>query len=190
MPSHILITESAPGMDRAISLCFARHGWTVTLRDTPAAGAAESLEHAITAAVGVPSAIQADIYDVAQVDRLFAAAHVAHGSLRVIVHNSVFALIKPPAGSTTEDFDRHFLREARGAFLLLQAAASYLAEAGAMLSKVAHPTGEILAFGRLRRLGPHRYRINAISPGGVGVADAPGRRWTDMRIMPASADAR
>lgn len=182
MPLHVLITGASRGIGRATALCFARHGWTVTINYARETEAAEALVKEIAATEGLARAVQADISDAVQVDSLFATAHAVHGPLHAVVHNAAFAIMKPHLDFTADDFDRLFALNARGSFLVLQAAARSVVEGGSIVQlssgAVRQPggggagvyaasksVGEVLALSLARELGPRGVRVNVVSPG-------------------------
>jgi 3-oxoacyl-[acyl-carrier protein] reductase len=181
-PSHVLITGASRGIGRATALCFARHGWAVTVNYAREQSAAAEVVREITALGATATAVQADLSVPADVEKLFTAAHAAHGPLHAVVHNAAFAIMKPLVDFTTDDFDRLFALNARGTFHVLQSAARHLADGGALVQlssgavrkpggggatvyAASKSVGEILALGLARDLGPRGIRVNVVSPG-------------------------
>ncbi len=182
-----LVTGASKGIGQAIAERLAARGTVVAVHyGGDHAGAAEVVKR-ITAAGGRARAFAADIADPAAVDALFDAVIAAFGRIDAVVNNAGIGLPPTPIAETdVADFDRVMTTNARGAFLMMRAAARRLPEDGRIVSiattisltgrpgfgaYVASKSAvEGLTRVLARELGPRRITVNAVAPGPVDTA--------------------
>ncbi|MGK5079692.1 SDR family oxidoreductase [Janthinobacterium sp. HLX7-2] len=87
MKEVILITGSSRGIGAATAVLAARQGYAVCINYVRDAQAAEALCARITASGGEAIAVQADVSDEADVERLFAEVDARLGTLTALVNN-------------------------------------------------------------------------------------------------------
>ena len=114
-----IVTGASGGIGRAVAL-----GWRVTGSPSSCnyagnAAPAEAAVAEIKAAGGEAVAVQADVADAADVERLFQETLGAFGGIDVVVNSAGIMPLWPIADGDVEAFDRVIATNLRGAFLVL-----------------------------------------------------------------------
>jgi 3-oxoacyl-[acyl-carrier protein] reductase len=117
-----LVTGGGRGIGRAIAQALAESGATVTVNYKGNAAAAEETVAAIAAAGGKAAAMQADVSDSADAERLIKATLEAHGKLDILVNNAGITRDGLLMRMKDEDFDAVLATNLRGVFLCTRAA--------------------------------------------------------------------
>ena len=131
-----IVTGASRGIGRAIALRLAREGYAVAVNYASRAPDAEAVVAEIEAAGGRAVAIQADVAQAADAQRLFDQAEAAFGAIDVLVNNA--GVIQP--GTTlladTDDalYERIFSINTRGTFHMLRLAATRLRHGGRIVN--------------------------------------------------------
>ena len=134
-----LVTGAGSGIGRAIAVALAAEGFEVVSSDIDldaAAAVAKQVEHHGVAGL----ALQADVGDVGEINRMVASVVGHFGKLDVIVNNAGVTRAADIMDLTEDDWDRIHRVNAKGVFFCLQAAARQMitqADAG-------HPGGRII----------------------------------------------
>lgn len=184
-----LVTGGARGIGAAIVRRLAAEGAHVALAYRGATAAAEALVAEVTAAGGRAFAVQADVSDSAEIARMFAACDAAFGaapSLDILVNNAGVGSDGQDASLKTgsEDlFDRMMAINARGPYLVTQAALPRLRAGGRVVNigsisgKVAQPFAagyamtkralQSLTFSTAAQVAKQGITCNLIAPGAV-----------------------
>ena len=145
-----------------------------------AASAQEAVD-AITAEGGVAVAIQADVSQPAEIERLFSETLAQFGKLDILVNNAGVATLLPLPDITEAEFDRVFALNAKGTLFCLRQAALRLADNGRVIniasSTVDFPTeGAYIYAGSkaavkkytqiaAQELGKRGITVNTVTPG-------------------------
>lgn len=177
-----LVTGGASGLGRAICLRFAAEGARVVAADIDRAGAEET---ARLAAGGV-SAVEADVRDRAQCQRMVADAVAALGGIDVFVANAGVARGGTVLDMAEQDWDDLMAVNLKGVFLSCQAAANRMVQQGGpgkiiIMSSLASERAApgMLAYAASKaavrqmarvmalELISHHINVNAIGPGVV-----------------------
>ncbi|HNP71216.1 MAG TPA: 3-oxoacyl-[acyl-carrier-protein] reductase [Kouleothrix sp.] len=117
-----LVTGGSRGIGRAIATTLAAAGATVVVNYKGNAAAADEVLQAIAAADGQASAIQADISQAAEVERLFKAVIERYGRLDILVNNAGITRDTLLLRMKEDDFDAVISTNLRGVFLCTKAA--------------------------------------------------------------------
>jgi 3-oxoacyl-[acyl-carrier protein] reductase len=117
-----LVTGASRGIGRAIAETLAGAGATVVVNYRGNAAAAADVVRAIEAREGQARAIQADVSDVADVERLFKETLDTYGRLDILVNNAGITRDTLLLRMKEADFDAVLNTNLRGVFLCTRAA--------------------------------------------------------------------
>jgi 3-oxoacyl-[acyl-carrier protein] reductase len=130
-----LVTGSAKGLGRAIALRFAERGANVAINYLRDDAAAQEVVRAVEGLGGHAVAIQGDVSQTAEIDRVFSQALAHFGRLDIVVANAGIEKVNIPVVDVTEaDFDLLFRVNTKGPFFVLQAAARHVADGGRIIN--------------------------------------------------------
>lgn len=181
-----LITGSSSGIGAGVAMAFARAGASSVVINYPSpdqAAAAEAVAEAVRALGAQALAVQADVSDETQVERLVAAALDAAGRIDILVNNAGIGHGEPVEDLPVATWDRVIGIHLRGTFLMTHAVlpgmyaagfgriintASQLAYKGAPgLAAYTAAKGGIISFTRSLALeiGSRDVRVNCVAPG-------------------------
>lgn len=206
-----LVTGSSRGIGAAIATALAEAGARVVVNYTSSATDAEQVVSKIEAAGGQALAIQADVSDPAQVERLFDTAIAHFGQLDILVNNAGMILYKKLEDVTDDEFDQLFAVNVKGVFNTLRQAATRLADGGRVINLSSSTTRLLLptyasycatkaAVEQLSRIfakevGHRQITVNIVSPGPThtelfdqGKTEADFKRFGDMTALGRIAD--
>jgi 3-oxoacyl-[acyl-carrier protein] reductase len=129
-----LITGASGGIGRAVALRLARDGFAIAVNYAGNAAKAAGVVHEITSAGGHAIAVQADVTNAAEVERLFKKTLDAFGRIDVVVHSAGIMPLECIAEGDIAVFDTVIATNLRGAFLVLQQAAQHVVEGGRIIA--------------------------------------------------------
>lgn len=177
----ILVTGASRGIGAAIARQLAEAGATVIVNYLNGREAAEQTVSEIKRKGGEAIAIQADVSQSDQVERLFDAAVDQYGRIDVLVNNAGIMLTKLLKDTTDEDFTKQFDINVRGTFNTMRQAATKLASNGTIINfsssvdRVMLPTYstyvatkaavEQLTRVFAKEIGARGITVNSVSPG-------------------------
>ncbi|MGH2614734.1 MAG: SDR family NAD(P)-dependent oxidoreductase [Thermomicrobiales bacterium] len=115
-----LVTGASRGIGREIALAFAREGADIAANYNKSQGEAESLVAAIAAMGRRAVAIQGDVGEPGDIERMVAEAMTAFGRIDVLVNNAGFLNISPIADMPLATWDAMLATHLRGTFLTTQ----------------------------------------------------------------------
>lgn len=176
-----LITGSARGVGRAIAERYASLGASVVINYSSSEAHAAEAVAVIEQAGGQAIALQANVSDVAELDRLFAVTLDRLGRIDIVVANAGVELIETSTVDVTEaDFDRLYAINAKSTFFTLQMAAKHVSANGRILyvgtSNTRYPLPGYALYGSsklgpqfvvevlAKELGPRGVTVNTILP--------------------------
>ena len=178
-----IVTGAGRGIGSAIAIALAREGAKVVVNYSRSADAAEAVVAQIVAAGGEAIAVQADVANSAQVEKLFAAATEHFGRVAILVNNAGITRDKLVLRMTEEDWDAVLDTNLKGAFLCCKAAAPLMLKqrTGAIVN-VGSVVGKVGGAGQVnysaskaglvgltkslaKELGSRSIRVNAVAPG-------------------------
>lgn len=179
-----LVTGAGQGIGKATALLLAEAGAEVAVADINGE-AVESTQAEITESGRRSLAIQADIGELADIERVVADTARDLGGMDILVNNAAITWHRQFMDITEEDWDRIHRVNAKGSFFCMQRAARQMIEQGRggriiNLASVAGQgwpgtsngayaasKGAIIAMTRIgaHNLGGHDINVNAICPG-------------------------
>ncbi|MCT1402484.1 SDR family oxidoreductase [Paenibacillus sp. p3-SID867] len=178
-----IVTGASRGIGREIAERLAENGAKVVVNYASSPAKAEEVVSAIKQSGGEARAIQADIRQVAAIERLFGETIEAYGGIDILVNNAGIMTTKPVAAMTEEDFDQQFAINVKGTYFAIQQAFHHMNSGGRIInfstsvvgqmfpaySVYAGTKGAVEQFTRqlAKEFGPKGITINAVAPGPI-----------------------
>jgi len=129
-----LVTEASGGIGRAVALRLARDGFAVVVNYAGNAAKAEGVVNEIKSTGGQAIAVQADVANATEVERLFKKTLDAFNRIDVVVNSAGIMPLGRIADGDMEVFDKVIATNLRGAFLVLRQAAQHVVEGGRIIA--------------------------------------------------------
>ena len=179
-----IVTGASKGIGAGIAKGLAAAGAAVVVNYASSKAGGDRVVDEITAAGGRAVAIQADVSNAADVQRLFTETRAAFGALDVLVNNAGVFQFEPLEAVTEDEFHREFNTNVLGLILATQEAVKHFGPAGGSLINIGSVAswntppmsvvytaskGAVDAITRVlaKELGARKIRVNSINPGGV-----------------------
>jgi len=178
-----LITGGSRGIGRAISLRLSRLGASVAFNYAGDTASARELLEIMQNSGGEALAMQADVSQVGQIEKLFGAVLSRFGRFDILVNNAGIATYKNIADFSEEEYDRIFDINVKGVFFCCREAAKKMEDGGSIVNigstvtRVMMPTygayaatkGAVEQITKVlaKELGIRGIRVNTVSPGPV-----------------------
>jgi len=129
-----LITGASGGIGRSVALRLARDGFAVVVNYAGSTAKAEAVVNEIKSAGGQAIAVQADVANAAEVERLFKNTLDAFGRIDVVVNCAGIMPLGRIADGDMELFDKVIATNLRGTFIVLAQAARHLSAGGRIMA--------------------------------------------------------
>lgn len=197
-----IVTGAGQGMGEAIARGFAREGARVVVADVRG-DAAESLAESIRQAGGEALAVQVDVVDVQQVQRMVDTAVEAYGTVDVLVNNAGILRSTRIDDISEEEWDLVMDVNVKGLFLCCKAVlpimkarrygkivnqGSLAGKATSTLGGAHYTTSKAAVHGftrhLARELAPYLVNVNAVCPGVIEtpMANSMGKETIEKAI--------
>ena len=179
-----IVTGASGGIGGSVAKRLAKDGFAVTVNYAGKAAPAQAVVEEIKAAGGQGIAVQADVANAVDVERLFKESMDAFGEPDVVVHCAGIMPLFQIAGGDVATFDKVIATNLKGAFLVFAQAAQHVPDGGrivafssSVLAKsfpgygayIASKAGvEGLVHVLANELRGRNISVNAVAPGPVG----------------------
>jgi len=130
----VIVTGSSRGIGRAVARRLSSDGFAVVVNYAGNATKAEELVTEIKSTDGQAIAVQADVANAADVERLFTEATDTFGGINVVVNCAGIMPISTIAEGDLELFDKVISTNLRGTFLVLGRAARQVLRGGRIIA--------------------------------------------------------
>ena len=134
MNKTAIVTGASRGIGRAIAKRLAQDGFQVVVNYASNGAQADEVVQEIVTDGGQAIAIQADVANPSDVERLFRQTLERFDGIHVVVNNAGIMPLSPIAQGNVDVFDRVIATNLRGTFLVLSQAAQHVAEGGAIIA--------------------------------------------------------
>lgn len=128
-----LVTGASRGIGQAAAERLAADGCAVVVNYARSEREADATVAAIRERGGTACAVQADMGEVKDIERLFARTLSEFGRLDVLVANAGACTFKPLVDTTEADYDRMFAVNAKGVYFCLREAARHMGDGGRII---------------------------------------------------------
>jgi len=178
-----IITGGSRGIGRAVAQRLARDGASVVINYVKSKDRADELVKAIEDAGGSALALQADVTDPGQIERLFDRGMQHFGKVDILVNSAGIRISKKIIDLTEADFDRLFAVNLKGTFFACQQAARCMASGARIINisttitRMIVPEYSIYTASKAavdqitrvlaKELGDRQITVNAVAPGSI-----------------------
>jgi len=177
-----IVTGASKGIGAAIATHLAEAGASVIVNYSSSKDGAARLVDLITKRGGTAVAVQANVSQKADIDRLFAETKKAFGRLDILVNNAGIYEFAPLENVTEEHFHRQFNLNVLGLLLATQKAVEAFGSEGGSIVNISSVAGvnplggasvysatkaavDAVTVSLSKELGPKKIRVNALNPG-------------------------
>nr|WP_295928154.1 glucose 1-dehydrogenase [uncultured Dyadobacter sp.] len=179
-----VVTGASKGIGAGIAKGLAAEGAAVVVNYASAKEGAEKLVSEIIHDGGKAIAVQGDVSQQADVDRIFSEAQHAFGGVDILVNNAGVYQFGAIEDITAEEFNRQFNTNVLGLLLVTKGAVRNFGDKGGSIINISSTVTRITPPGSAiytaskgavdsitqvlsKELGPKKIRVNAINPGMV-----------------------
>ena len=177
-----VVTGASKGIGAEIALQLGAAGASVVVNYASSKAGAEAVVAKILAAGGRAVAVQANVAQQAEVQKLFAETKAAFGKVDVLVNNAGVYEFAPLEGVNLENFRRMFDLNVFGLLMCTQEAAKLMPESGGSVINISSVAGfspppntsvysgtkgavDAITIALARELGKRKIRVNSVNPG-------------------------
>lgn len=189
-----VVTGASKGIGAGIAKRFGAEGASVVVNYSTSREGADKVVKEITDAGGKATAIQADLSNSADVERLFNQTKDTFGPVDVLVNNAGVYKFQSVDSVTEDEFHRQFNTNVLGPILAIRESSKHfgpnggsIINVGSAISRNAFPEAAVytatkhavdgLTKSFAKELAPRNIRVNSLNPGGV---DTEGSRDLGM----------
>jgi len=179
-----LVTGASKGIGASIAKHLAREGAAVVVNYHSGKSDADRVVTEITRGGGKAIAVQANLSQKTEIDRLFAETRKAFGRLDILVNNAGIYEFTPLEKVTEDHFHKQFNLNVLGLILASQKAAEYFDSAGGCIINIGSGAGtnpvpgasvysatkaavDAVTKSLSKELGARKIRVNSLNPGMV-----------------------
>jgi 3-oxoacyl-[acyl-carrier protein] reductase len=178
-----VITGASKGIGASIAEHLAKEGASVVVNYASSKAGADAVVSRITKQGGKAIAVQADVSQPKDIDRLFAETMKAYGKIDILVNNAGVYEFAPLEAITPEHIHKQFNLNVAGLLLTTKAAVKLMGEGGSIVNissivgamPVPHGAAysaskaavDAITISLAGELGPRRIRVNSLNPGMV-----------------------
>lgn len=179
-----VVTGASKGLGASIALHLAAEGAAVVVNYASSKAGADKVVADITGKGGKAIAVQADVANQADIQRLFAETKETYGRVDILVNNAGIYEFSPLDDITPEHFHKQFNLNVLGLILATQEAAKHFGPEGgnivntsSVVATLAPPAGTVYSATKAavdsitktlaKELGPRKIRVNSVNPGMV-----------------------
>ncbi|HEY5893536.1 MAG TPA: glucose 1-dehydrogenase [Chthoniobacterales bacterium] len=177
-----VVTGASKGIGTAIARALAAEGASVVVNYASSKAGAEAVVAEIEANGGKAIAVQANVANKAEIERLFEESKKAFGQLDILVNNAGIYEIAPIGQITEEHFHRHFNLNVLGLILTTQEALNHFGPEGGSIINTSSVVSTLSPAGTAvynatksavdgltrtfaKELGSRKIRVNSVNPG-------------------------
>ena len=179
-----IVTGASKGIGASIAKHLAAEGAAVVVNFVSSKEGADRVVAEIVRDGGRAVAVQANVAEPAEVERLFFETKKAFGRLDILVNNAGIYEFSPLQGVTEEHFHKQFDLNVLGLILVSKEAVRHFDAAGGSIINISSAAStftppdtsvysatkaavDAVTRSLAKELGPHNIRVNAINPGMV-----------------------
>ncbi len=200
-----IVTGASKGIGASIALELAKEGANVVVNYASSKEGAQKIVDDIVRNGGKAIAIQANLANPKDIEKLFAETKKTYGKLDILINNAGVYEFVPLENITTEHYNKIFDLNVMGVILAIKEAVKYFGASGSVInissvaSTSAPPTGTVYSASKAavdsitkslgKELGPKNIRVNSINPGlietegthSTGIMDSDFRKNIEMQ---------
>ncbi|MEJ0088848.1 MAG: glucose 1-dehydrogenase [Limisphaerales bacterium] len=179
-----VVTGASKGIGASIAKHLAAEGAAVVVNYASSKSGADKVVSEITAQGGKAVAVQGDVSQQTDIDRLFTETKKAFGRLDILVNNAGVYEFAPLANITEEHFHKQFNLNVLGLLLTTQKAVELFDATGGNIINISSVAGinpppaasvygatkgavDAITKSLAKELGAKNIRVNSLNPGGV-----------------------
>jgi 3-oxoacyl-[acyl-carrier protein] reductase len=201
-----VVTGASKGIGASIAKHLAAAGASVVVNYSSSAKEAQRVVAEIASQGGKAVAVQANVSNKSDIDRLFAETKKTFGKLDILVNNAGIYEFAPLENINADHFHKQFDLNVLGLILSTQEAVKYFSPAGgsvvnvsSLVSTLGVPNGSVYSATKAsvdattralaKELGPRKIRVNSVNPGmveteglrGAGISESDMRKQIEAQ---------